>query len=249
MNLNLPRKLGQCISKHFTNSVDSFEKRRFNAIREFKNTTELFLTFDDGPDPAYTARISEMLSLNGHRATFFMVGKNAVNNPQIVHEVLSAGHAIGSHSFEHRKQWETNTLDLMEDYRKGHDQLQSVAGLKVDLFRPPYGYNDRRSVAFCRKNNLRLILWSIDSFDWQETATALSVSEVVLSEARPGAIVLMHDSIFDNPKVKNREHSVSALSTILDHFDCNNWKSVAVPSAALDYSNKQEDLQIKHETL
>lgn len=240
MNFNLPGKFGRTISKHFTNSIDAFETRRFNAVKEFKNTAEVFLTFDDGPDPAYTARISEMLSLNGHKATFFMVGKNVAKNPQIVHEVLSAGHAIGSHSFEHRKQWETNTCELMEDYRKGHDQLQAVVGVKVDLFRPPYGYNDRRSVKFCRKNNLQLILWSVESFDWQEKATALSVSEAVISETRPGAIVLMHDSIFDNPKANNRERSVSAVSTILEHFDCINWKSVAVPSVTTNYGDKQE---------
>ena len=222
------------ISGRIVREIDAIETKRFKSIREYKSASEVFLTFDDGPDPVYTSRISEMLSLNGHRATFFMIGKCVAANPQIVHEVLSAGHAIGSHSFEHRRQWQTNTRDLMEDYRKGHDQLQAVAGFEIDLFRPPHGHNDRRSVAFCRKNKLQQILWSVESLDWQENATSTSISEAVNSAIKPGSVVLMHDSIFDNPNARNRENSVIALSAILKQLDCNSWKSAAVSSANLE---------------
>ena len=228
MSNNL-RLIAGKVKGRFYSRLDSYHTSRFPALCHADSDSEVFLTFDDGPDPDYTPRIAEMLALRGHIATFFIIGSNALRNPEIVKYLIDSGHSIGSHSSAHLKQWKTGTKDLISDYEIGHQQVRSVTGNQIRLFRPPYGYNDRRSVAFCKKFNQKLILWDLESLDWQASATADSVTEIVNSHIKPGSVVLMHDAIYDNPAAKNRAHTADALERILDHLEAKNLVSAGIP--------------------
>ena len=183
---------------------------------QVNNSKNIYLTFDDGPDPHFTPEIASLLQSRGHRATFFCIGRCALAHKGLVSEIKCAGHSIGSHSSKHIRQWENSSPAVLADYRTGHKQVESVLGTETKLFRPPYGHHDLRSSKFCKEIGTNLILWNCDSLDWQISATADSVVENIEPALKPGAIVLLHDAIYDTPAAKDRSHTAEAVSRILD---------------------------------
>ena len=200
-------------------SADYFGVRLCKPLRSVpQSTNEVFLTFDDGPNPEFTEQIAATLEEFGHRGTFFVTGSSAVNHPGIVKRLASAGHTIGSHSSQHLPQWETKSRDVLADYKLGHAQVERSLGESTKLFRPPYGEHDYRSALFALQHRLKLVLWSIDPEDWKEDAKSEAVSKLCSSELKPGKIVLLHDAIYDNPSAADRTATVEAVAKISDEM-------------------------------
>jgi len=188
-------------------------------VKHLPDSPYVFLTFDDGPDPKFTPAISELLHSRGHKATFFFIGSNALKHKSIVRDVYQAGHSIGSHSSIHLKQWANSSSAVLEDYRVGHDQVQDVLGTTTSLFRPPYGHYDMSGVRFARASSTKVILWSCNSFDWEVCADLNYILEATRSRLVAGEILLFHDAIYDNPKVRDRTHTVEATAETLNSID------------------------------
>lgn len=155
---------------------------------------KIALTFDDGPHPSQTPRILSVLSRYGVRATFFMVGSNVGYYPEAAHAVAEAGHEIGNHTFLHRHLAGMNEGQLSDELRECAEAVERVCGVSPRLFRPPEG-----AVTPCVRKcasdaGYPVILWSIDTRDWQGRS-ASEIADCVLSEVRPGSIILMHDYI------------------------------------------------------
>ena len=93
----------------------------------------LYLTFDDGPTPGVTDELLDMLKKHEAKATFFCVGKNIENHPDLYQRILEEGHEIGNHTFNHKNGWTSNNLEYLKDVQK-FDKLH-----KSKYFRPPYG--------------------------------------------------------------------------------------------------------------
>ena len=155
----------------------------------------VFLTFDDGPTPGVTEWVLDTLEKFTAKATFFMVGKNAVNNPGLVKRILTEGHSIGNHTFSHLNGWRTT----LPSYTKS--ALKCGEAVPSNLFRPPYG---RITRAQSRRlgNRYKIIMWDVLSGDFDIELPKQKVVKNVLNNTEPGSIIVFHDSVKAEPRLK-----------------------------------------------
>lgn len=153
---------------------------------------EVFLTFDDGPTPIITEKILDLLAQFDAKATFFCIGKNAQNHPQIVTRILNEGHSIGNHTQTHRRGWKTGYAQYLRDV------VQAKQHLNTTLFRPPYG-QITRSQTRALKNQFHLIMWDILSGDFDPEMSVEQCIQIVSNQCVPGSIVVFHDSMKASP--------------------------------------------------
>lgn len=168
---------------------------RMQTIGPARTPKAVALTFDDGPWPDDTEALLGVLRREHVRATFFMVGSLVAEHPDIVHEVLDAGHAIANHSMTHPT--DPPFADLLDrhveaEIADANDALRD-AGAKPTLFRPPGGSYDDAVVLAAWRQQVRVVLWSVDPRDWDAARTSKQITKNVLQHVRPGSIVLMHD--------------------------------------------------------
>jgi len=152
------------------------------------------LTFDNGPHPSKTNEILDILSDNQIKATFFVVGKNAYDNEEIVERIINEGHEIGNHTFCHKylsgegRSLVEREIDLCDDVIYNHSEYST------NIFRPPGGLYDDTLIDICAERGYSVVLWSIDTRDWAGTSTADICSEIY-KYVQNGSIILMHDYV------------------------------------------------------
>jgi peptidoglycan/xylan/chitin deacetylase (PgdA/CDA1 family) len=174
------------------------------------------LTFDDGPHPEHTPRLLDLLDRFQIRATFFMVGQAASDQPDLVKRVAST-HAIGNHSWDHPVFPQISGADRRSQIRACAD---AIAPYGTDIFRPPHGAEDRGSRLDVSLLGYRSIGWSVDAEDWLAREPEW-MAERLLASAGPGSIVLLHDAIFRSlqpvPQF-NREPMIDAVRIFLERI-------------------------------
>jgi peptidoglycan/xylan/chitin deacetylase (PgdA/CDA1 family) len=168
----------------------------------------VYLTFDDGPSPAYTPRVLALLARHRARATFFVVGRNAATWPGLVRRELAAGHGVGNHTWSHRRLTDLRGRRLQAEVGAAGAAIRQATGVPARCLRPPYGTIDAASAYRVRALGLRLVLWDLDSNDWRRPGAG-AIAGRVLGRVRSGAVVLLHDG------GGNREQTVAALGRIL----------------------------------
>lgn len=186
-----------------------------------KKDKVVYLTFDDGPHKLYTPQILWLLDKYEAKATFFMVGKAAKANPDVVRQVRDEGHAIGNHTFSHP--WLTKLTDAQ--VRKQMRDTDAVIG-RTSCMRPPGGHlNDavREVVADERK---AVAMWHIDTGDWKRPG-AKKIAEAALSEVTSGSVILMHDGGGD------RSETVSAAAKVLRDLRAEGYAFETLPKCRL----------------
>ena len=165
---------------------------------------EIFLSFDDGPDPKSTPIILDTLDRHHAKAAFFLIGQKAEEYPELVNDILDRGHQIGNHSFMHRDPWKLKKEDLIVSFERTQEVLKSVmlefGNSRVKEFnnknipiRPPYGHLNRHLNAWAKKHHLNTIMRDLDPCDYLEQSNQIGVAERIVKNARPGSIVLLHD--------------------------------------------------------
>jgi peptidoglycan/xylan/chitin deacetylase (PgdA/CDA1 family) len=165
----------------------------------------LYLTFDDGPVPEVTPWVLEQLEEYNAKATFFCVGENVQHHPDIFNRVTAAGHSVGSHTFNHLNGWVTDNVPYFHNVRYG---AQLVG---TELFRPPYGRIKRKQAQFLQRH-YRIVMWDMLSGDFDNDLDANQVAQNVIQNAKPGSIVVFHDSL---KAIRNLR---KALPQVLKHF-------------------------------
>jgi peptidoglycan/xylan/chitin deacetylase (PgdA/CDA1 family) len=165
----------------------------------------LYLTFDDGPTPEITELILEMLARHHARATFFCIGRNVERHPEIFNRVVKAGHSVGNHTYSHLKGWYTSDKEYYADIALAGQFIASR------LYRPAYGMITPAQIRYLKKE-FTLVLWDVMSYDFHTKTTPEQCLRNVLRFARPGSVVVFHDS------VKASEKVLFALSRVLEHF-------------------------------
>lgn len=154
--------------------------------------TSVALTFDDGPDH-HTPYFLEVLERYEIKATFFIVGEQVEDSPDMLRRVVAAGHEVGVHCYRHLPYPRRHDVDAADDLRRALALIEDAGGVRPALFRPPYGLFSR-SVSRCAdRESLEKVLWSRAGFDWGSRATPESVAANV-GVPEPGDIVLLHDS-------------------------------------------------------
>ena len=192
------------------------------ACRSVRNDEmKIALTFDDGPHPTLTPRILDILEKYNVKATFFMVGVNVENYPDAARAVLEAGHEIGNHTYSHRILSHLSHEEIDSEIEGCEDLLESLCQRRPHLFRPPQGALSSLVEADADQNDYSLILWSLDTRDWEDK-NADHIIQRVLSSVKSGDIILMHDYIGHNSRTPE------ALERLLPKLLSRGFKPVTV---------------------
>jgi peptidoglycan/xylan/chitin deacetylase (PgdA/CDA1 family) len=158
------------------------------------NGKEVALTFDDGPHPAYTLRLLDLLRELHVRATFFVVGKKVDEAPWLLPRMLADGHEVGNHTYNHLNLDKADESFVMNEIRQGQDAIQRASGIKTFSFRPPGGHHNVSVLAGAEKMNCRTFLWTDDPADFANPGAAV-IEQRLIGKVTSGAIVLLHDGI------------------------------------------------------
>ena len=150
------------------------------------------ITYDDGPVPGSTERLLDILKRKSVHATFFVVGRNANANPQVLRRIRDEGHTIGNHSYSHPDLARQSDGAIAAQLDDTDAVLQKQAGLDPHWLRPPYGSHDPRVASAAGARGMALAVWDVDTADWQHRNPATTCKRAV-DGAREGSIILMHD--------------------------------------------------------
>jgi peptidoglycan/xylan/chitin deacetylase (PgdA/CDA1 family) len=177
------------------------------------------MTFDDGPSAENTPRLLEMLKQRNIKATFFLIGQNVASNPDLVRRILAEGHEIGNHSWTHPQLSKLSDQRVTAEITKTQDAIKDASGFTPTLLRPPYGaITPRQREWIANQFGLNIILWSVDPFDWKRPGASV-ITQRILTEARPGAIILSHDI---------HKQTVDAMPATLDGLIRKGYKFLTV---------------------
>ena len=204
-----------------SNNIYANEKednKVFSQNREKSNM--IALTFDDGPHPRYTPQIIEILKEYGVTATFFIIGINAVNYPDAMQAIVDSGCEIGNHTFSHHTlvgSREESIYNIM----RCEEEISRYINTDKKLLRPPEGKLTSETISAANSLDYNIILWSIDTLDWNHTSSA-SIAKNVLSSVKGGDIILMHDY------VSGKNTTCEALRTIIPQLLARGYKFVTV---------------------
>lgn len=147
----------------------------------------VFLTFDDGPTPVITPWVLDTLDKFEAKATFFCLGKNVEQYPELYNEIRSRGHAVGSHSYSHQKGWGMSLSRYIEDYNFADTFIET------NLIRPPYGRITPKQ-ARVLSERYKIIMWDILTHDYSRTISRKRCLRAITKHARAGSIIVFHDS-------------------------------------------------------
>jgi peptidoglycan/xylan/chitin deacetylase (PgdA/CDA1 family) len=162
-------------------------------------------------------------------ATFFVVGAWVERLPEIVRDASARGHEIANHTWTHVDADRTRELTTLHDeVARTNDVIERVAGRRPTLLRPPYGSDPGRFARVAAECGLSAtVLWSVQSFDWQDPEPE-PIVEQVLAEVEPGAIVLLHDGQRETNDAQPRPSTVAALPTILERLRSDGYEFLTV---------------------
>jgi peptidoglycan/xylan/chitin deacetylase (PgdA/CDA1 family) len=187
-----------------------------------KRPGELALTFDDGPNPAWTPRLLEILASHDVRATFFLVGSHAQAEPELVRRIVAAGHAIGNHSWSHLNLALTGAVRVREELSRTSQALEQIAGVPVRWFRPPFGARRPAVLREARQLGMEPVLWNAMTSDWSEPSTAKIVERLAgkidrLERRGWAANIVLHDGNHLD-RGADRGPSVAAADALVAHY-------------------------------
>jgi polysaccharide deacetylase family sporulation protein PdaB len=202
-----------------------YYEKRGDIVWEVPNSEKIIaLTFDDGPDPADTPTILDLLAQYNVKATFFVVGKKVDMYPELAKREVLEGHEIANHTYNHTYINKRMTeVSIHKEILKAEQTIFNATGCKPTLFRPPGGFYSENLIHVLQKTGYQMILWSWhqDSRDWNRPGVAKIVSSVI-KKTRNGDIVLLHDY------VEGETQTIEALKQILPQMQARGYHFVTV---------------------
>lgn len=164
--------------------------RSFTGLARGKK--QLALTYDDGPNDPHTLRLLDVLAKHNVHATFFLIGRFVQQRPDIVREIVKAGHVVGNHTFTHPLLTLKSGAKVRQELTDCRSALQAAIGNHSNLFRPPFGGRRPAVLRVARELGLQPVMWSVTGYDW--TAPPAEVIERKVSNQVPGGnVILLHD--------------------------------------------------------
>lgn len=179
----------------------------------------LYFTFDDGPHPVITPFVLEQLKRFKAQATFFCIGDNVVRHPLIYKAILEHGHQVGNHTMHHQNGWRTRTREYLSGIEAASGSIVS------NLFRPPYGRITPGQLRGIRQHfpQMKVVFWDVLSGDFDPSLTAAECVRNVLAHARPGSIIVFHDSEKAFPRLQE------ALPALLETLQREGYEFEGLP--------------------
>lgn len=227
--------------------------------REKTDRKVVYLTFDDGPHPPETERVLDVLRERGARATFFLIGSKVSGNEAVLRRMLEEGHALGLHTYSHAGILPLLSFDkMLADVNEGKRAVESVAGKKISLFRPPFGVTNPTIAKVVRTLRLRTVGWNVRSFDTMFCKSSehsckqsehsckqsgysckqsghdwyVPVVERIMKQVRPGSVILLHDRL---------DGASDLLALLLDSLAASGYDfTCALPNTLISSSDSSE---------
>jgi peptidoglycan/xylan/chitin deacetylase (PgdA/CDA1 family) len=167
-----------------------------SGIWKVKDSEAIYLTFDDGPNPEVTPWVLDLLKEFEIKATFFLVGRNVQNHPNLLDRIILEGHQIGNHTMNH----ESGTKTSLNSYVNSVNQAN--IHIKSHYFRPPYGKITQSQFKKLITEGKKIIFWSWLSYDFDKTLSPKKIIEKS-KKIKSGDILVFHDSEKAFPNLKN----------------------------------------------
>jgi peptidoglycan/xylan/chitin deacetylase (PgdA/CDA1 family) len=197
------------------------------TLRHTGNVSTLALTFDDGPNPAITPRLLDLLEQHKARATFFLIGKHTREFPGLAKEIVARGHAVGNHTETHPSLTFLLPRRIGEELERCEEAIAAATGRKGGWMRPPYGFRGPQLDGVVRRQgSAGVAMWSAMAYDWKPQPAERVIER--LRQARGGDIVLLHDADHRDPQ-GDRRHTVAALEYWLPR-----WNDAGLRMVSLD---------------
>ena len=177
------------------------------------------MTFDDGPSATLTPKLLDLLAAHHIKATFFVIGENVAEHPEIVARAAREGHEIASHSWSHPNLAKMSQESVRSQMQRTDDAIKNATGKSPTLLRPPYGSITEREKRWIHDEfGYDIILWDVDPLDWKRPGPAV-VRNRILKETRSGSIVLSHDI---------HPGTIEAMPSTFDELEAKGFKFVTV---------------------
>jgi peptidoglycan/xylan/chitin deacetylase (PgdA/CDA1 family) len=157
-----------------------------------RGTRQLALTYDDGPNDPHTFRLLEILARHNVRATFFLIGRYVAQRPDIVRELIQAGHVVGNHTFTHPLLTVQSAVEVRKQLRDCRSALQDAIGKHSNFFRPPFGGRRPAVLDIARELGLEPVMWNVSGYDWKAPPAEV-IERKVRKQIRGGDLILLHD--------------------------------------------------------
>lgn len=200
LNTMRPWSVRQCMRRAFL----TLAPRRL-VFDRFPGHRAVFLTFDDGPHAEFTPAVLDVLRSCEAKATFFVLGKNCEEHPELVRRIIDEGHSVGNHTYLHPDPAAIDLRQLQREINSTNEVLNRIVGSRTKLFRPPYGRITIGCLAAVYRQAQTSVLWNVDTKDFKFDSRADLSRWIDSYIPRDGDVILMHDIH------KNASHLVSDL--------------------------------------
>lgn len=204
------------------------------TLRKTGEAHAIALTFDDGPNPAATPALLDLLERHGARGTFFLMGAHVRAFPELAREIAGRGHAIGNHTETHPNLALLGRAKLREELQRCREAIETAARVRPKWMRPPFGFRGPTLNGVVRELGYAgVAMWSRWAWDWK-TQPAERVAQR-LQRVRGGDIVLLHDG--DHRRLEgDRRHTVEAVGYWLPR-----WKDSGIRFVSTDEIQTSRD--------
>lgn len=203
------------------------------VVQESVREKVVAFTFDDGPHPVYTHQVLEIFRRAGGRATFFMIGQEMENHPEIAAEVHREGHEIANHTYTHPNLTELTLEEAGEELQRAENLVQKVTGQPARCFRPPYfGVNDDILSLAAERGYRTIGAVNGDARDWDNPGVE-HILEHTRSAVKPGSVLIFHDGYGE------RSQTVEAVRVLVEELVAEGYRLVTV-SELLDISREHD---------
>jgi len=160
-----------------------------------RQSNEIYLTFDDGPQPGCTPFILDVLKKLQLRATFFVLGENVIKYPELIQRIIKEKHELGIHSFQHRSLLFQPQRTILHNLQRACWVVEDCINRKPSLFRPPFGRFGWNTWQTARKLGLKIVLWDIMPHDYRKDVEASVIVQRVNKQLKAGSIIVLHDNL------------------------------------------------------
>jgi peptidoglycan-N-acetylglucosamine deacetylase len=192
-----------------------------------RGSKQLALTYDDGPNDPHTLRLLEVLARHHVQATFFLIGRYVEQRPDIVRDLVKAGHVVGNHTFTHPLLIFKSERELRTQLDKCDRALTNAVGEHSNLFRPPFGGRRPAVLRVARQRGLEPIMWNVTGYDWN-APSAEHIERKVTSQVRGGNVILLHDGGHRDFGA-DRSYTVTATDRLISRYQAEGYEFVTIP--------------------
>jgi peptidoglycan/xylan/chitin deacetylase (PgdA/CDA1 family) len=192
-----------------------------------RGSRQMALTYDDGPNDPHTLRLLEVLAKHSVHATFFLIGKYVKQRPDIVREILAAGHVVGNHTFTHPLLVFKSEAEVRQELFSCRETLQDATGEASNLFRPPFGGRRPAVLRVAREMGMEPVMWNVTGYDWNAPPAAV-IERKVAKQVGGGDVILLHDGGHKQMGA-DRSQTVIATERMIERYKAEGCEFVTIP--------------------